>query len=208
MQTGHGHHTLATAMRLRTILLGGAVLIVSFLGASAALQFLGSGGSKPPALVEIAPLKAASGTSVMITPVAVALSAIRDALDAQAPRDLSGKRDNPVSKLLSNADIGWSISRSPLAVTGRPEGLAVSTVLTGTMHATGQIGAQAGNLVGALGGVLDQNLGKGLQNIAGKTLDQRTDIRGNVTIVSRPALLPNWRLDPNLSAQVTIADAA
>jgi hypothetical protein len=195
-------------MRLRTIFLGGAVLIVSFLGASAALQFLGSGGSKPPALVEIPPLPAATGTSVIITPVAVALSAIRDALDAQAPRDLSGKRDNPVSKLLSNADIGWTIARSPLTVTGRPEGLAVSTVLTGTMHATGQIGAQAGNLVGALGGVLDQNLGKGLQNITGKTLDQRTDIRGNVTIVSRPALLPTWRLEPNLTAQVSIADAA
>ena len=36
-------------------------------------------------------------------------------------------------------------------------------------------------------------------NLTGRALDQRADVRGNVTINARPALLPNWRLEPNLS---------
>jgi hypothetical protein len=39
-------------------------------------------------------------------------------------------------------------------------------------------------------------------------LDQRTDFRGNVTLVSRPALTAGWRLEPNLTAQVALADAS
>jgi hypothetical protein len=197
-------------MRLRTILIGVAILLVSFLGASIAMQFLSpaSAPDRRPALAEVPPLKQVSRTSVVVTPTAIALSAIRDALDASAPRNLSGKRDNPVSQLLSNADIGWTVARGPLVVAGRPEGLAVSTALNGTLHVTGQIADKVGNIGGALGGIINQNLGQGLQNLTGKTLDQHADIRGNVTILSRPALAANWRLEPNLTAQVSIGDSA
>ena len=44
------------------------------------------------------PLQPVSRTSYVIAPVAVALSAIRQSLDAAAPRDLAGKNDNPVSE--------------------------------------------------------------------------------------------------------------
>ena len=37
-------------------------------------------------------------------------------------------------------------------------------------------------------------------------LDQRADIRGNVMMNSKPALLPTWRIEPNLSGHVSIAD--
>jgi hypothetical protein len=196
-------------MRLRTILIGLAIVLASFVGATFALQVLspGAGGSRP-VLTEVPPLKAASRTSTIVTPTAITLSAIRDALDGAAPRNLTGKRENPVSQLLTNADIGWTMARSPLAVSGRPEALAVSTVITGTFHVTGQIAAQVGNIGGQLGSILNQNLGQGLQNLTGKTLDQRADIRGNVSILSRPALLPTWRLEPNLTAQVSVGDAA
>jgi hypothetical protein len=195
-------------MRLRTILIGVAVLVASFLGASLAMQFLpgGAGSAPTPALVEVPPLKQISRTSLVVTPTAIALTAIRDTLDAAAPKNLAGKRDNPVSQLLSNADIGWTIERGPLAVAGRPDGLAVSTALNGTLHVTGQIASQVGNIGGALGGIINQNLGQGLQNLTGKTLDQHADIRGNVTILSRPALTAAWRLEPNLTAQVAVAD--
>ena len=191
-------------MRLRNILIGVAVVGASFLGASFALQVLspGPGAVQPPAVVEPPPLKQVSRTSTIVTPTAIALTAIRDVLEAAAPRNLSGKRDNPVSQLLSNADIGWTMSRGPLAVTGRPDAMAVSTVLNGTLHVTGQIAAQVGNLGGALGGILNQNLGQGLQNLTGKTIDQHADVRGNATILSRPVLAANWRIDPNLTAQV------
>jgi hypothetical protein len=197
-------------MSLRTILFGAAILIASFLVATLGLHFW-SGGAAPvatPTLVEVPPLKALSRTSVVITPTAIALTAIRDALDASAPRNLSAKRDNPVSQLLSNADIGWTIGRGPLTVTGRSDAMAVSTALTGTLHVTGQIATQVGNIGGALGGIVNQNLGRGLQNLTGKTLDQHADISGNVTILSRPVLAANWRVDPNLTAQVALADGA
>jgi hypothetical protein len=197
-------------MRLRTILIGVAILVASFLGASVAMQVLspGADSGQRPALVEVPPLKQASRTSVVVTPTAIALTAIRDVLDAAAPRNLTGKRENPLSQLLSNADVGWTIGRGPLAVTGRPDGMAVSTALTGTLHVTGQIATQVGNIGGALGGIVNQNLGQGLQNLTGKTLDQHADIRGNVTIQSRPAIAANWRMEPNLTAQVSVGDSA
>jgi hypothetical protein len=197
-------------MRLRTILIGVAILLASFLGATVGMQLLsgGTGTVAPPALVEIPPLKATSRTSVVVTPTSIALSAIRDALDASAPHNVSGKRDNPVSQLLTNADIGWTIARGPLTVTGRPDAMAVGTVLNGTLHVTGQISAQVGNLGGALGGIVNRGLGQDLQNLTGKTLDQHADIRGNVTLVSRPAITANWRMEPNLTAQVALADGA
>jgi hypothetical protein len=197
-------------MRLRTILIAVAILVASFLGATVAMQVLlpGPVSDQRPALVEVPPLKQISRTSMIVTPTAIALTAIRDALEAAAPRDLSGKRENPISQLLSNADIGWTVGRGPLAVTGRPDALAVASALTGTLHVTGQISAQAGNLGGALGGIINQNLGQSLQNLTGKTFDQHADIRGNVTILSRPAIAADWRVEPNLTAQVTIGDSA
>jgi Domain of unknown function (DUF4403) len=197
-------------MRLRTVLIAGAILVASFLGATVAMQVLlpGPVSDQRPALVEVPPLEQISRTSMIVTPTAIALTAVRDALEAAAPRDLSGKRENPISQLLSNADIGWTVGRGPLAVTGRPEALAVASTLSGTLHVTGQIAAQAGNLGGALGGIINQNLGQSLQNLTGKTLDQHADIRGNVTILSRPVIAANWRVEPNLTAQVTIGDSA
>ena len=179
-------------MRLRTVLIGLAILLASFLGASLAMQLLSpSEGPRRPVIADVPPLKDESRTSVIVTPAAITLSAIRDVLDASAPRNLSGKRENPVSQLLSNADIGLTMGRSPLTVAGRPDALVVSTALTGTLHVTGQIASQVGNLGGALGGIVNRNLGQSLQDLTGKTLDQRADIHGNVSILSRPALLPN-----------------
>jgi hypothetical protein len=198
-------------MRLRTVLIGTAIVLASFGGATVAMQFLSpgpSGSDQKPALVEAPPLRAVTRTSMIVTPTAIALTAIRDALDAAAPRNLAGKADNPVQQLLSNADIGWTIGRGPLTVAGRPDGLAVSTLLNGTLHVTGQIAAQVGNIGGALGGILNQKLGQGLQDLTGKTLDQHADFKGNVTILSRPALTANWRIEPNLAAQVALGDSA
>ncbi len=185
------------------------VLVVSFGGAVWTMSlFSGPGSGQRPALVEVPPLKPVTRTSVIVTPAAIALTAIRDAMETAAPRNLTGKRENPISQLLSNADIGWTIERGPLTVAGRPDALAISTVLNGTFRATGQIATQAGSLTGAIGGLLGGGLGQNLQNLTGKTLDQRADIRGNVTVTSRPVLLSAWRLEPNLTGQVSIADAS
>ena len=165
-----------------------------------------------PALAAIPPLEPVTRSSVIVAPVWVAQSAIRDALEAQAPRNLSGKKDNPFQQLLSNADFGWTVTRSPLSVSGRSDALMVSTVLNGTLHVTGEIGNIAGNiaggLTGALGDLVNQKFGQNLQRLTGKTIDQRADFRGNVTVSARPAVTPDWRIEPNLTGQVSLADAS
>src|SRR5262249_20613096 len=130
------------------------------------------------------------------------------ALERAAPRDLSGRRENPMTQLLSNAEIGWTVGRGPLDVGGRPDGLVVSTPLTGSFRLTGRLASQAGNLTGAIGGLRGGRVGQGMQNLTEKTLDERADIRGSVTVNARPTLTPAWRMEPNLAAQVALADAS
>ena len=123
------------------------------------------------------------------------------------PRATStGKNENPLADLLGKADIGWTVSRGPFAVNGASNGLNISTTLNGSLRVTGQIANQGGNLTGALGGLLGDKLGGEVQKLATRALDQRADIRGNVTVNSRPALLPTWRIEPNLSGNVALAD--
>jgi hypothetical protein len=45
-----------------------------------------------------------------------------------------------------------------------------------------------------------------VQSLAGKAFDQHADIHGTVTATARPTIAPNWRLSPNLSAQVNVVD--
>src|SRR5882757_1983299 len=198
---------------MRKLLLGLLILVIAAGAAlTAVLMLTPKQIDKSPALVEVPPLPPATRTSLIIAPTAIALTAIRDAMEAQAPRDLSGKRDNPVGQLLTNAELGWTITRGPLAVTGRPEGLNVVAPLNGAFRLTGQIGAQVGNgvgqIAGALGGLLGDSVGQQMQNLTGRAFDQRADVRGNVAMTARPTLLPNWRLEPNLTGQVNIGDVS
>jgi hypothetical protein len=154
------------------------------------------------------PLQAITRSSYVIAPVAVALSAIQSKLDAAAPRELAGKNDNPVSSLLSKADIGITAGRGPLVMTGQANDLAITTPLNGTLRVTGQIATQAGNLTSTITGLLDKSISKDVGKLTSKVLDQRAEVRGNVVVHARPALTANWRLEPNLSAQVALADSA
>jgi Domain of unknown function (DUF4403) len=186
---------------LVALCLFGALIVINALWSPSA-------SSRRPALAAVPPLQAVTRSSIIVAPVAVAESAIREALEAQAPRNLAGKKDNPFTQLLKNADIGWTVARGPLAVTGRGDALVVSTVLNGTLHVTGQLGSVAGSLSGSLGGLINQGLGQDLQRLTGKTIDQRADFRGNVNVSARPVLTSNWRIEPNLSGQVSLANAS
>ena len=197
---------------MRKILLGALTVMFLMAAGLAAVLFLWPAGpEKRPVLAGNATLPPVTRTSIVIAPAAIALTAIRDAMEAQAPRNLSGKRDNPLGQLLTNAQLGWTMARGPFALTGRAEELTVAAPLNGSFRLTGQIGApvgnQIGNIAGALGGILNESLGRELGNLTGRALDQRADVRGGIIVMVRPAILPNWRLDPNLSGQVTIDDA-
>jgi hypothetical protein len=138
----------------------------------------------------------------------VALTAIRARLDAAAPRDFSGKNGNPVSGLLSKADIGITITRGSMLISGRPNELSVITPLNGDLKLTGQVAAQAGNLTGSITGLLNGALGKDIGKLTNSVLDQNVQLRGQVTVIAKPALTANWRLEPNLTAQVGLSDSA
>ena len=74
-------------MRLKTILLGIAVVAVSFFVSLKAMEWLSpSGTGVAPALVELPPLPPAPRSSSIIASVSITLAAIRDAADRGAPR--------------------------------------------------------------------------------------------------------------------------
>jgi len=193
--------------RLRLITGGAILVIVSFFGALWLIDALwpNDAGLKPK-LAELPPLKAVTRVSSIVAPVVVANNAIRATLDAAAPRDFSGSNDNPLSGLLAKADIGLTVGRGPLAVTGRTDGLTIAAPINGSLKVTGQLAAQAGNLTGQLGGLLNQALGQQIGNLTGRVLDQKAEVRGQVAVTARPTFLPNWRIEPNLSGSVSIAD--
>ncbi|MGA2817667.1 MAG: DUF4403 family protein [Xanthobacteraceae bacterium] len=198
-------------MTTRTIILGAvAVAIAAFVGATLLLNVLWPTSVQQgrPQLSAVPPLPPLAGTLTVLAPAAIAMSAIRDALEAQAPRNLSGKPQNPLSQLLSNADLNFTIARGPLSVSGRPDGLVVTTPLSGTFQIRGQITGAAGAIGGAIGNLLGGNVGQQVQGLTGKVFDQHADLHGTVTATSRPTIAPNWRLSPNLAAQVNVVDVA
>jgi hypothetical protein len=195
----------------RLALAAGVVLVVSFTAANWALNyFLPENDAKTAAakLPAPPPLPPVTRASHVIAPVAIPLAVIRQSLDNAAPRELVGKNDNPVSNLLSKADIGITISRGTMGMTGKPNEITVTTPLTGVLSITGQLATQAGNLTGTITGLLGQSLGKDVGNLTGKALDQRAEVRGQVIVRSKPGITANWRLEPNLAAQVSLGDSA
>ncbi len=214
--------------------------------------------STPPALANLPPLPAlqpVARSSYVIAPVAISIDAIRASMEAAAPRKLLGENDNPISALLSAADIGITVERGPLALYGRPDDLAVATTINGSLKISGQIATQAGALVGSLAGLIDgaisdkksggggaskdsnpiggllsglfgdnsgssstsggggsgatsnSKAGKTVGDSTTKVLDQRVDVKGQVVMHSRPQLTENWRLQPNLNAQLDLGDS-
>jgi hypothetical protein len=206
--------------------IGGAVVVaVAFAATNWLLgRYLPAGDFEEPVLADVPPpppLPHLTRASYVITPAAIALSAIRSNLDAAAPRKLVGENDNPISKLLSQADIGITVERGPMAVAGRPNELTVTTPLNSTLRVTGQLAVQAGKLTGKvtneltglIANALGQNnnsdaIGKQLGGHTDQVLDQRADVRGTVLVTSRPALTPNWRLQPNMAARLSLGDSS
>src|SRR4051812_24443004 len=145
--------TLPFGLSLRTILLGAVIVAVFFTGTLWALNTFFPADpmqESRPALVQLHPLAPVTRTSVITAPVAIANLALRDIMEANAPRGLNGKNDNPLADLLGKADIGWNVGRGPIAVTGTNGSLNISTTLNGSLRVTGQLSSQGGNIAGAI----------------------------------------------------------
>jgi hypothetical protein len=196
-------------MRLKTILIAVAIVAVSFFISLKAMDWLSLGGGKAPVLVELPPLPQVPRVSTIMAPVAVSLNAIRDAADRGAPRNFAGKAANPVEQILQNADIAWTAARGPIAATGAEGVLTMATPLTGTLNITGSLSSKVTGAVGdVLGGLLGGNAAKQIGSINIKNINASAEIKGNVAMTARPQLSPNWRLEPNLTAQVDLSDTS
>ena len=204
------------------LLIGAVIIVVGFFAATlwALEQFFPAGdGAKQVVakLPPLPPLQPLARPSFVIAPVAISLDAIQRSLEASAPRQLAGENDNPVSGLLSKADIGMTIARGNIAVNGKANELTALTQLNGTLKVTGQLATQAGNLTGNLsgsissllgGGALGDNVGRAVGGLTSRALDQNVALHSQVTVRARPSVTTNWRLHPNLTAQVAVGNSA
>lgn len=194
----------------KTILLAAVVVAVSFFVSLKAMDWLSPRARTPaPALADLPPLPPASRNSIVVAPVAIPLSVIREQAERAAPRNFAGKADNPVSQILQDADIGWTATRGPILASGGQDVLSLTTPLTGKLNVTGTLSAKATGAVGdAIGGLLGGNVAKQIGGLNIKQLNANAEIRGSVVITSRPKLAAAWHLEPNLGAQVTLGDTS
>jgi hypothetical protein len=195
-------------LNLKTILIAVAVIAASFFISLKAIDWPSPRATiSAPPVPQLPPLPPVSRNSIVVAPVAISLSAIRNAAEKSAPHDFAGKAENPISQILQNADIGWSAARGPIAATGDKDVLTLSTPLSGKLNVTGSLSAKATGALGdALGSVLGANAAKQIGAVNIKNLNASAEIKGNVVITSRPKLAAAWHLEPNLGAQVNLGD--
>ena len=201
------------------LVVGALIVVLLVAGAFGVMKWFGpSATTRQPNLVQIPPLPPVSRSSRIVMPAAIAMTAIRDAME-RAPRELTGKPELPFGPPGSNMELIYQVTRGGFAVAGRPEGLFLSTALAGSLRLTGQFGPPGGGGFGPPGGFGpggfpgfgppggyrgNQGQGQSAQN----ENDRRIDVRGNLELTARPELLPKWRVVPNLVSQVTIGDAS
>src|SRR5438094_7617505 len=178
--------TMRLPMHLKTVSIALAVLIVSFVASLKVMDFVAPRATnRPPALAELPPLPPAPRASTVMAPIAVTLSAIRDAADRGAPRSFTGKTDNPISQILQNADIGWTASRGPISATGAQDVLSLATPLTGTLNVTGSLTSKATGAIGdALGGLLGNNVAKQIGGGNNKAPNANAENKGNIPTIA------------------------
>src|ERR1700733_827101 len=195
--------------RPKVIVLAIAVVAASFFVSLKAMDWLSRRGTvASPVLADLPPLPPTPRISSIIAPVTIPIGIIREAADRAAPRNFAGKADNPVSQILQNADIGWTASRGPIAATGAQDVLSLATSLTGTINATGSLSSKTtGAVANALGSLLGANAAKQIGSVNIKNINANAEIKGNITITSRPKLAAAWHLEPNLAGQVTLGDS-
>jgi hypothetical protein len=204
-------------MNWRKIALG-AVIVVVLAGAVVAMKWIRSEGRRP-ALASVPPLAPVTRSSTVIVPTTIELNAIRDALEKAAPPQLSGKSEIPPLPFVGSFDFAWAVARGEFAVAGGPDGLTVSSALNGTFRASGQLSTTANDmqdlqdLLGSLfGGSSPPRSNppptQGQQNQPEKIFEQTTNFRGSARLTARPTLLPEWRIEPNLTTQVSLSDAS
>ena len=207
-------------MKLRWWVPAIAVFIVVAAGALWTMGLLAPRSiNRPPTLVEVPPLPLTARSSRIVTPIVIPLSAIRDAIEQQVPRNLSSQdtSNTLTAPNVPGPPFNWSLTREPFAIVGSPTGLTLSSTLRGSIHASsGMMGPQGGP-PGGFPGMPPQGFPGGPPSPPGfgrppgfpgpfGGSEQAIEFNGQITLTARPELRPEWRMDPKLTAQVSISD--
>lgn len=196
-------------MRLKTFAIATVALAVAATAGLLAVRWLAPAAAPPVAVAPPPPLPTATRASRALVPVAIPLTAIRDTLDAAAPRDFAGKGQNPAPQLLSQTDIDWRAARGAITASGGNNVLTLATPLTGTLAVRGELSTATQDAIGGmLGQLLGTDTAKRIGGINIKNVNANADIRGNVTVTARPQLAANWRIVPNLVAAIDLGNTA
>ncbi|MGY4415650.1 hypothetical protein ACVWW4_007386 [Bradyrhizobium sp. LB7.1] len=167
-------------LNLKTVLIAVVVLAASFFVSLKAMDWLSprATNSAPP-VAQLPPLPPVAKSSIVVAPVAIALSAIREQAEKAAPRNFAGKAENPISQILQDADIGWSAVRGPMSAAGDKDVLTISTPLNGKLNVTGSLSSKATGALGeALGSVLGGDAAKRIGAVNIKNLNASAEIKG------------------------------
>jgi hypothetical protein len=195
--------------RLKLLLIAGAaVAAIVLVGIIAAEIFWPADHVPTPKIADVRPLPPVTRSSIIMAPVSISLSAIRDAAEHATPRSFAGKADNPVAQVLQNADIGWTASRGAIAATGAQDTLSLAAPLSGKLNVTGTLSAKVTGAVGdAISNLLGANAAKQIGGINIKNINANAEIKGNVVITMQPRFAANWHVEPNFAAQVNLGDS-
>jgi hypothetical protein len=155
-----------------------------------------------PEMRPVPPLEPVTRNSHAIAPIFIEIRAIREVLEAKAPRDATGTQDNPYGDMLGRSQFTWTAVRGPIAMAGSARGLEISSPVGGTAQLSGQATSSRDNIGSRLGALF----GREAQDFANRMLEQRAEIRGGVSVSAQPVLLPNWRFDPKMQGQVTLGE--
>lgn len=130
----------------------------------------------------------ACSRSTILLPIHLPVQSISDQLNSIAPKKLSGSKGNPVD-FLSRDSLTWSVSRGPINVSARNNALQLNTRLSARVTIRGKIKGF---------------IGRHLPTVQ-ETLDR---IRADVDASIAPRLTENWRIQPNLRANVHLRQAS
>ncbi len=101
----------------KSIAVGALIIAIGLAAAGWAMKWLWpSATDRRPKLVDIPPLAPITLSSMIIAPAAIAVTAIGDAIESAAPRDLTGKPDIPPTPFV--VQCGDRMVRLPRRVCG------------------------------------------------------------------------------------------
>lgn len=191
-------------MRVKTVLFSLTLIVISFFVSLQMMDWISpTSRNGTPAIVKLSPLPPPTNSTKIIAPFTIPLDTIRATADRIAPRNFSGKADNPVGQFLQNADISWTIERGAMTAAGASNQLTLTTPLDGKLNVTGSLSNNVGS---ALSSLIGGDIGKQIGNVSIKALNANADIHGSIAITSRPQLTEQWHIEPNINAQVSIND--